>query len=115
MPEHVHLLLSEPKVHRLDNTLRALKGQTSKLLKGTRTQFWQTRYYDFNVITQPKFVEKLRYIHRNPAKRGLAATPEDYRWSSYHHYATGEPGTVEIESDWTARRRGCVLPTLHQP
>jgi putative transposase len=43
MPEHVHLLLSEPKVHSLDTTLSVLKGETSKLLKGDRTQFWQTR------------------------------------------------------------------------
>jgi putative transposase len=76
MPEHVHLLLSEPKSQRLDNTLRVLKGQTSKLLRGTRTRFWQARYYDFNVFTQPKFVEKLRYIHRNPVERGLVQKPE---------------------------------------
>ena len=39
-------------------------------------------------------------------KRGLVAKPEDWPWSSYRHYATGERGTVEIESLWTARRRG---------
>jgi len=86
--------------------LRALKGQTSKLLKGTRTQFWQTRYYDFNVITQPKFVEKLRYIHRNPVERGLVEKPEDWPWSSFRHWSTGEPALVEIESHWTWTRRG---------
>ncbi|HXS76765.1 MAG TPA: hypothetical protein VN753_11355, partial [Terracidiphilus sp.] len=25
-----------------------------------------------------------------------------YRWSSFSHYATGERGVVEIESEWTA-------------
>jgi putative transposase len=29
--------------------------------------FWQARYYDFNVWSEMKFVEKLRYIHRNHA------------------------------------------------
>ena len=105
MPEHVHLLLTEPKLHRLDNTLRALTGQTSKLLKGPRSQFWQTRYYDFNVFTQPKFVEKLRYIHRNPVRRGLVEKPEDWPWSSFRHWSTGEPGPAEIESHWTYSRR----------
>jgi hypothetical protein len=47
-------------------TLSASLRTTSKLLKGSRSQFWQTRFYDFNVFTQAKFVEKLRYIHRNP-------------------------------------------------
>ena len=57
MPEHVHLLLSEPRLQRLDNSLCVLKGQTSKVLKGSRAQFWQTRYYDFNVFTQTKFAQ----------------------------------------------------------
>ena len=47
MPEHVHLLISEPKMQPLSNILRALKGETSKKLKGDRKQFWQSRYYDF--------------------------------------------------------------------
>ena len=111
MPEHVHLLLSEPKLQRLDNTLRVLKGQTSKLLKGARLQFWQTRYYDFNVFTHPKFVEKLQYIHRNPVERGLVERPEYWPWSSFNHWATGEIGRVEIESHWTwARRERATTP-----
>ena len=105
MPEHVHLLLSEPKHQKLEDTFRVLKTQTSRKLKGDRLQFWQTRYHDFNVLTQPKFVEKLRYIHRNPVTRGLAENPEDWQWSSYPHWLTGEAGRVEIESHWTSAKR----------
>ena len=105
MPEHVHLLLTEPKIHSLSTTISVLKGETSKLLKGTRPKFWQSRYYDFNVFTQPKFVEKLRYIHRNPVERGLVEKPEDWPWSSFRHWLTGETGAVEIESHWTWNRR----------
>src|SRR5882757_2212710 len=104
MPEHLHLLLSEPKTHSLSSTLRVIKGESSKLLKGTHRQFWQPRYYDFNVFTTRKFKEKIQYIHRNPVTRGIVPKPEDYRWSSFNHYATGEPSPIEIESDWTARR-----------
>ena len=50
-------------------------------------------------------VEKLKYLHRNPVVRGLVACPEDWVWSSFRHYAVGEIGQVEIESEWTARRR----------
>jgi len=105
MPEHVHLLLSEPERHQLSSTIRVLKGESSKLLKGTGVRFWQPRYYDFNVFTTPKLVEKIRYIHRNPVTRGLVTKPEDYRWSSFNHYATGEPSPIEIESQWTASLR----------
>ena len=103
MPEHVHLLLSEPKS--LSSTLRVIKGESSKLLKGSHNHFWQPRYYDFNVFTTRKFKEKIQYIHRNPVTRGLVTKPEDYRWSSFNHYATGAPSPIEIESHWTARHR----------
>ncbi len=50
-------------------------------------------------------MEKLRYIHRNPVKRGLVRRAEDWKWSSFRHYATGEECGVEIESEWTAHKR----------
>jgi putative transposase len=105
MPNHVHLLLSEPKRHVLATTINVLKAETSKRLKGDRKQFWQVRYYDFNVLTTGKQVEKLRYIHRNPVVRGLVEKPEDWPWSSFRHHLTGEIGRVEIESHWTFTRR----------
>jgi putative transposase len=105
MPEHVHLLVSEPKLHPLATTLNVLKHETSQRLKGDHPQFWQRRYYDFNVLTQAKFVEKLRYIHRNPIERGLVQKPEDWLWSSFRHWLSGETVPVEIESHWTFSRK----------
>ena len=105
MPNHVHLLLSEPKHLKLAETFRALKTQTSRRLKGDREQFWQTRYFDRNIITQTEFVEKLEYIHRNPAAAKLVDRPEDWPWSSFNHWATGKELLVEIESHWTWTRR----------
>jgi len=115
MPEHVHLLVGEPQKASLSVALQVLKQLTSrKLKKPGAAQFWQRRYYDFNVHEEEKRVEKLRYMHRNPVKRGLVDRPEQWQWSSFRHYATGEIGTVEIESEWTARRReaesGSVFP-----
>ena len=101
MPEHVHLLLSEPTHHTLATTLKVLKQETSKLLIGSRKQFWQDRYFDFNVRSEAKRLEKLRYIHRNPVKRGLTTTPEAYPWSSAHHYATGTLSTIHLTSHHT--------------
>ena len=105
MPEHVHLLIGEPERATLAIALQALKQSAARRLIGKREHFWQTRYYDFNVWSQKKRIEKLRYIHRNPVRRGLVEKPEDWRWSSFNHYATGEEGVVEIESEWTGRKR----------
>jgi putative transposase len=94
MPEHVHLLLSEPEKDLLGVGLQALKISVSKRAK--ERPFWQARYYDFNVFTKKKRIEKLNYIHWNPVKRGLVGNPEDWLWSSYRYYETGVQGRVKI-------------------
>ena len=106
MPEHVHLLVNEPERGTLAQAMQSLKqGVARRLALRAADSFWQARYYDFNLWSERKFTEKLRYIHRNPVKRGLVEQPEDWAWSSFRHYLNGEVGPVEIESQWTARRR----------
>jgi putative transposase len=97
MPEHVHLLLSEPKRSELAKALQALKLSVS--VQSPQRPFWQARYYDFNVYTPHKRSEKIQYMHNNPVARGLVSEPGDWAWSSYRHYATGERCIVEIESE----------------
>jgi putative transposase len=115
MPEHVHLLISEPERGRLSLVIQMLKQITSRKLKppGQR-RFWQVRYYDFPVWTEAKRIEKLRYIHRNPVDRRLVLRPEEWKWSSFRHYATGEADILEIESQWISRTREKlgIAPTL---
>jgi len=106
MPVHVHLLVSEPERETLAVALQAMKQSVARILAGKGQHFWLPRYYDFNVWSEKKRVEKLRYIHRNPVARGLVERPEDWEWSSFRHYLTGERGVVEIESWWTEQRRG---------
>ena len=107
MPEHVHLLVGEPERSTLAIALQMLKQNVARELghAGQQSRFWQRRYYDFNVWTEEKRLEKLKYIHRNPVTRGLVSRPEDWAWSSFRHWATGEESVVEIESQWTARKR----------
>jgi len=106
MPEHVHLLVNEPEHGTLAQAMQSMKqGVARRLALRAVDPFWQARYYDFNVWSEHEFVEKLRYIHRNPVNRGLVERPEDWSWSSFRHYLSGETGPVEIESQWTARKR----------
>lgn len=115
MPEHVHLVVSEPERSDLAHAMQSLKqGVARTLALRAAESFWQARYHDFNVWNEKKFVQKLRYIHRNPVTRGLVERPEDWEWSSYRHYLTGERGVVEIESQWTAQLRESagIFPTV---
>jgi putative transposase len=138
MPEHFHLLMSEPQIENTSTVMQALKlSFARKLLRKQNPDYsrrvrsgcegpspprvphfsrtlrevgplaldsnpnhiWTRRYYDFNVWSQRKEVEKLRYMHRNPVARGLVQVPEDWLWSSFRSYAYGEVGTVRI-NDW---------------
>jgi putative transposase len=116
MPEHVHLLLSEPEIGTPSTVMQVLKQRTARALlpkkkrrdprqrslfgEVPRAPFWQARFYDFNVWTSKKRIEKLRYMHRNPVKRGLVTSPEQWRWSSCRFYWLNEPGIVRVNEGW---------------
>ena len=128
MPEHVHLLVSEPQERPLATAVQALKlGFARRVLaerrrRGAQTDpfehraqhIWQTRYFDFNVCTAPKRVEKLRYMHRNPVKRGLVEAPEQWLWSSFRTYAYQEPGPVRV-NEWSVQELKFREPTTFPP
>jgi REP-associated tyrosine transposase len=110
MPEHVHLLISESKFADPSTVVRVLKQRVARRLLCTRRkragqlelfgpprQFWQKRFYDFNVFTAKKRIEKLKYMHRNPVKRGLVPSPELWRWSSFNFYASESVYIVNVE------------------
>jgi putative transposase len=115
MPEHIHLLISEPQQKNPSTVMQALKlGFARRVLAESRRKrnseqsnlcdrgplhIWQKRFYDFNVWTERKRIEKLRYMHRNPVKRGLVASPELWDWSSFRAYALGEAGPVRV-NEW---------------
>ncbi len=115
MPEHVHVLMSEPLRKSLAVVIQMLKQNVARKLshKGG-SRFWLPRYYDFNVRTSEKMVEKIRYIHRNPVIRGLVSVPAEWRWSSYRYYVFGEESPVRIESEWLSdwRARNDSHPPL---
>ncbi len=125
MPEHLHLLISEPEEGTPATVIQAIKlGFVRRVLNGSgenphfsqRTRevghpqhFWMKRFYDFNVWSQRKEVEKLRYMHRNPVVRGLVQRPEDWEWSSFRAYACGEVGLVRVK-DWSKLEEDIRLP-----
>jgi putative transposase len=120
MPEHFHLLMSEPQVETPSTAMQSVKQRFAQRVVPRRRQrvprslrflqgaglpktrvaqpmpIWQPRFYDFNLWTEHKRIEKLHYMHRNPVTRGLVDEPEQWRWSSYRSYAFGEVGLVRI-------------------
>ena len=116
MPDHVHLLISEPSKVTPSVVLKALKQRVSRDLRRNKhraareqlrlpfmnaveslPRFWQPRFYDFNVYSRAKKREKLEYMHGNPVKRGLVRNSGAWIWSSFLFYEKGEPGLVPID------------------
>jgi putative transposase len=124
MPEHLHILIGEPEKGTPSTVLQVLKQAVARrLLKpghkrrhqptlgreqtsDRKRHFWQVRFYDFNVYSNEKVVEKLRYMHRNPVKRGLVPSPELWAWSSFRAYFLNEESVVieRLDPNPTMRR-----------
>jgi putative transposase len=116
MPEHFHLLVTEPEVGDPSVVMKVIKERFTRQLNRSRRRkssaqrplfeapvepFWQKRFYDFNVWSERKHMEKLRYMHRNPVKRGLVERPEQWKWSSFRAYYFAEPGIVKVNTqEW---------------
>jgi putative transposase len=114
MPDHFHLLISEPQMGDPSKVMQLVKQlyaqrvvpRTRRKRSEVRVQdppreseavhVWEARFYDFNVWTEHKRVEKLRYMHRNPVKRGLVSEPEQWAWSSFRDYLLGQTGIVRV-------------------
>ena len=84
MPEHFHLLITEPEMGNPSVVMKVIKQRFARQVnrlrrKGVTSQtalwdltpdpVWQKRFYDFNVWSERKRIEKLRYMHRNPGPR----------------------------------------------
>ena len=122
MPEHIHLLISEPNVGNPSTVMQVLKQRVSRAMhrrrRRTRTEqkslwdespvrknqpFWQRRFYDFNVWSAKKRKEKMNYMHFNPVKRGLVTHPQDWLWSSYGFYTGGGTSLCAPNPEWKPR------------
>jgi putative transposase len=117
MPNHVHLLVSEPKTGNLSKVIQVLKQRASRAVRGKRRRIprgqmrldfqetlleakhlWQRRFYDFNVWNWRKVREKLDYMHANPVKRKLVSHPRDWPWSSWSYYEMDQQGMIRMDA-----------------
>jgi len=116
MPEHVHLLLSEPPTSTPSKVIQVLKQRVSRAMRGRKRsssrkqlhlpfpresaepkRFWQRRFYDFNVWSRGKLKEKLNYMHANPVMRRLVKHPKYWPWSSWSFYERNEGALLPMD------------------
>ena len=115
MPEHIHLFIGEPARGTPSTVVQVLKQRVSRRLRRKKRRlagqltlafadrvdllprFWQRRFYDFNVWSLKKRVEKLHYTHMNPLKRKLVEHPRAWSWSSFSFYANPKCSLIRVD------------------
>jgi putative transposase len=83
MPDHFHLLISP--LLTLERALQLIKGGFSFRAKrelGFHGEIWEKSFYDRRVRDWEEYLAFRQYIQKNPVKRALTDTPEEYRYSS---------------------------------
>jgi hypothetical protein len=114
MPEHIHLPISEPQKKNPSTVMQALRLSFARAGPGAgetppqpvasqplRPRAATHQAKAINVWTERRRIEELRYMHRNPAKRGLVASPELWRWSSFklsHYLLVVQMAGVPLQS-----------------
>ena len=127
MPDHAHvLLIPEHDEYQMSEILKTIKQSVSRrainFLKKkdpdwlerltvrppcgrVEHRFWLAGGgYDRNIVTMKALTSSIYYIHANPVRRGLVASPTDWEWSSARWYE-GEDD-VKLPMDATVHLLG---------
>jgi len=90
LPDHVHWLIKPGKAD-YSRVVSAFKRWISwsfkrrgLIRKGEK--LWQDRFWEETMRDGDHYQRCVEYIHYNPVKHGLAGTPRDWRYSSFHGY-----------------------------
>lgn len=97
LPNEVQLLVSPTDADGLGRMMQWIGRQYVPYFnaKYRRTgTLWQGRYRATVIESAQYFLSCCRYIESEPARSGLAADPEHYRWSSYVHHVGVQPDPV---------------------
>lgn len=88
MSNHVHLVLqaSEHPIARPMHDIAAGFARAMQTKLETTGHFFERRYHAALVDTDSYMLELLRYVHRNPVAAGIAASVDEYQWTSHHNY-----------------------------
>lgn len=113
MPDHVHVLAfprsDAPDASRLLFAIKRPASFKIKMLLSEkdieclttpqgRFRLWQAGGgHDRNLRRTDSLISMIEYIHANPARAGLCARPEEWRWSSWRQWHGDEREAHEWE------------------
>lgn len=75
------------KSKQADSVLKLLNFYKLKHKKDRDYQVWQEGSHPQVIMSEAMMLQKIRYIHNNPVKRGYIEQPEHWRYSSARNYS----------------------------
>ncbi len=84
MPDHLHLIII-PRGKNVSQIMHSIKSFSSKEINKSshhEGSLWQSSFRDLTLWSEDVVIEKIRYIHNNPVRKGLVSDPENYQYSS---------------------------------
>jgi len=91
MDNHCHFVVEVLDATGFSQAVGRVKGWTSNRIKriaGHRGPIWERRFDDNVIQTDRELAQVIEYVHFNPVRAGIAASPEDYIWSSACRWRT---------------------------
>lgn len=83
MPNHVHVVFEQ--LEDLATTVQAWKSVSAHSINailGRSGRLWRREYFDRFIRGPQHLIDAIAYVENNPVKAGLAATPQDWPYSS---------------------------------
>ncbi|MFA5051515.1 MAG: transposase [Patescibacteria group bacterium] len=90
--------LTSPSVSLGQGTQATRREYPHRRMSDQKYIIWQSSFYDFNIYSEKKLLEKLAYIHDNPRRAGLAVRALDYPYSSARSYFFGDHSLVSVNT-----------------
>ena len=109
MPNHVHLIAVPESEDGLRQAIGEAHRRYTRMInfrEAWRGHLWQGRFASFP-MDERHLLAAARYVELNPVRAGIAARPEDYRWSSASAHMSGQDDElvkasplIEMVGDW---------------
>ena len=100
MSNHVHLLVREKAQKDVALAMRKVLGSYASWFNkkyGRSGALIANRYKSKGVEDDPYLLTVVRYIHHNPVSAGVVRNMNDYSWSSYRDYVSGNPRFTDTD------------------
>ena len=94
MNNHAHILVKTEDIKKLSKYMQKVNtiyAQYYNYMEGNRVGYvFRDRYKSEPILDRRQLIQCVKYIHRNPVKANMVKNEQEYPYSSYHYYVTGE-------------------------